>query len=114
MKITLMLAQTYDPDKVDPTGWYMSEKMDGVRCYWDGKNMYSRNGNKFYPPKYFRDEMPKFAMDGELWTERNDFERCVSIVKRQDENDEWKEVKYMVFDAPSLLSLPFSARLDRL
>jgi DNA ligase-1 len=61
----------------------MSEKMDGVRAYWDGHNMFSRNGNKFYPPSYFRDILPKgFALDGELWTERNDFERCVSIVKR--------------------------------
>ena len=45
IKISLMLAQNYDPDKTDPTGYYMSEKMDGVRCYWDGKNMYSRAGN---------------------------------------------------------------------
>ena len=40
-----MLADVYDPDKVDPTGWYMSEKLDGVRCYWDGDKFYSRAGN---------------------------------------------------------------------
>ena len=34
--IKLMLANVYDPEKVDPTGWYMSEKLDGVRCYFDG------------------------------------------------------------------------------
>jgi DNA ligase 1 len=69
-----MLADVYDPEKHDPTGWYMSEKLDGVRCYWDGKNLYSRNGNKFYPPAYFKAALPKdFHLDGELWTKRNDF-----------------------------------------
>ena len=41
--IAVMLAQNYDPAKHDPTGWLMSEKLDGVRCYWDGcSTMYSR------------------------------------------------------------------------
>ena len=83
INLTLMLAQVYDPDKVEPTGWYMSEKLDGVRCYWDGKSLYSRNGNIFYPPDYFVKALPKnFALDGELWTKRDDFQNCVSIVRR--------------------------------
>lgn len=109
-----MLANKYDPEKVDPTGWYMSEKMDGVRCYWNGKNMFSRNGNKFCPPSYFKKELPNFPLDGELWTDRNDFEKCVSIVKRQDENEEWKEVKFMVFDTPSIKKQIFTDRLDKI
>ena len=32
----LMLAQVYDPAKHDVAGWYASEKLDGVRCLWDG------------------------------------------------------------------------------
>lgn len=54
-----MLASVYEPEKHDPTGWYMSEKLDGVRCIWDGQNFYSRNGNKFYPPSYFKAALPK-------------------------------------------------------
>ena len=57
--IKAMLASVYEPEKNDPTGWYMSEKFDGVRCIWDGKNLYSRNGNKFYPPSYFKAALPK-------------------------------------------------------
>ena len=109
-----MLADVYDPEKTDPTGWFMSEKLDGVRCYWDGKNFYSRNGNLFYPPSYFKENMPTIPLDGELWTTRDDFQKCVSIVKRQDENDEWKTLKYMIFDAPSLKSVPFNDRLQKL
>ncbi len=35
--IDVMLAQTYSPELCeDPTGWLMSEKLDGVRCFWNG------------------------------------------------------------------------------
>jgi DNA ligase-1 len=52
--IDVMLAQTYDPEKHDPKGWLMSEKLDGVRCYWNGSAMYTRNKNIFYPPDWFK------------------------------------------------------------
>ena len=51
--IKVMLAQSYDPDRDDPSGWLMSEKMDGVRCYWNGSTMFTRNGVKFVPPKFW-------------------------------------------------------------
>ena len=100
-KTGVMLAQTWDPDQHDPTGWLMSEKLDGVRCLWDGKKMYTRNGNSFFPPDFFIKSLPdNLALDGELWTKRGDFQKIVSIVRRQDKNDEWKNIKYMVYDAP--------------
>ena len=99
--ISVMLAHNYDPEKHDPTGWLMSEKLDGVRCYWNGKNMYTRNGNPFYAPDEFKAKLPKIALDGELWTNRDDFQKIVSIVRRQDkDSEEWKKIKFMVFDAP--------------
>jgi DNA ligase-1 len=113
--VEVMLASVYEPEKHDPTGWYMSEKLDGVRCIWDGKNLYSRNGNLFYPPQYFKDALPKnFELDGELWTKRDDFQKCVSIVKRQDQNDEWKTITYMVFDAPAMSKSTFKDRYKKL
>lgn len=107
--MTLMLAQTYDPEKHNPVGWLMSEKMDGVRCFWNGSNMYSRNGNMFYPPKWFKEQLPNFPLDGELWTKREDFQKIVSIVKRQDENEEWKQISFQIFDAPKMKA-PFHKR----
>lgn len=71
--ISVMLAQNFDPDRDDPKGWLMSEKLDGVRCYWNGKTMYTRNGNPFYAPKWWVAKLPEIALDGELWTERDDF-----------------------------------------
>jgi len=105
--MSLMLAHNFDPTKHNVTGWLMSEKMDGVRCYWNGKNMYSRNGNLFYPPKWFKDELPNFPLDGELWTKRADFQKIVSIVKRKDENDEWRTISFQIFDAPKM-TIPFA------
>ena len=48
--IPVMLAHNFDPDRDDPSGWLMSEKMDGVRCYWNGSTMYTRTGKLFYAP----------------------------------------------------------------
>jgi len=32
----LQLAKTLTPGKIDLSGWYLSEKLDGLRCFWDG------------------------------------------------------------------------------
>lgn len=100
--ISVMLAHNYDPEKHDPTGWLMSEKLDGVRCYWNGTTMYTRNGNVFLgAPDSFKAKLPKIALDGELWTNRDDFQKIVSIVRKHDkENPEWAKIKFMIFDAP--------------
>lgn len=107
-----MLAETIEKSGQDPKGWLMSEKLDGVRCFWNGTTMYTRNGKLFYPPKWFKDELPKnLALDGELWTKRDDFQKTVSIVRKQDGNDGWRNITYMVYDAP-LLNDKFSKRLE--
>lgn len=104
--IEVLLAQTWD-ESVDPTGWWMSEKLDGVRCYWNGSKFLSRNGNPFFAPKFFIEKLPKtVSLDGELWMGRKMFQKCVGIIKRQDEKkydmNEWGKIIYVVFDAPSL------------
>lgn len=71
--IEVMLAQTYDPTRDDPSGWLMSEKMDGVRCYWSGTCLYTRTGKLIFAPKEWKDQLPKLALDGELWSGRDDF-----------------------------------------
>src|SRR5262249_37916216 len=37
----LLLAESWDCI-TDPAGWLLSEKLDGVRAYWDGKQFLSR------------------------------------------------------------------------
>ncbi|MEM9074831.1 MAG: DNA ligase, partial [Myxococcota bacterium] len=95
----LLLAHKWEND-VDLTGWWMSEKLDGVRAYWNGTTFLSRLGNEFHAPDWFVEELGDEPLDGELWVGRQEFQRTVSIVRRQDRSDLWKEVRYVVFDAP--------------
>jgi len=108
----VLLAHVWEND-VDLKGWWMSEKLDGVRAYWDGKRFLSRLGNVYNAPGWFTQGLPKTPLDGELWVGRKKFQRCVSIVRRQEEHDEWREVKYLVFDAPDH-GRPFEERLQYL
>jgi DNA ligase 1 len=107
---SLLLAQTWD-NVTDLTDWWMSEKLDGVRAYWDGKQFLSRQGNLFHAPDWFVAGLPDVALDGELWLGRKQFQRTVSIVRRQDKSDHWKEVRFLVFDAPRCAG-GFEARLE--
>ena len=97
----ILLAHPWD-HATDPTGWWMSEKLDGVRAYWDGARLISRLGNQFFAPDWFVADMPSTPLDGELWAGRKKFQRAVSIARRQDRGDAWRELSYVVFDAPSL------------
>jgi DNA ligase-1 len=104
------LAHTWDNEQ-DLTGWWISEKLDGVRAYWNGRDFVSRNGNAFHAPVWFKICLPPIHLDGELWIDRKTFQRTVSIVRSQNAGELWREVKYMVFDAPAYGG-PFEARLE--
>lgn len=96
----LLLAHTWD-NAQDLSGWWISEKLDGVRAYWDGKQLLSRQGNLFHAPDWFLEGLPSdVKLDGELWLARKEFQKTVSIARRQDKSDHWKQLKYLVFDAP--------------
>jgi DNA ligase-1 len=96
----LLLAETWD-NAADLAGWWMSEKLDGVRAYWDGKQFLSRLGNQYHAPDWFVEGLPETPLDGELWLDRKKFQRTVSIVRRQDKSDHWKDIRFLVFDAPA-------------
>lgn len=106
----LLLAESWD-NALDLSGWWMSEKLDGVRAFWDGKQFISRQGNLYHAPDWFIEGLPGIPLDGELWLDRKKFQRAVSIVRRQDKSEHWKEIRYVVFDAPAIND-PFEKRLD--
>jgi DNA ligase 1 len=106
----LLLAEQWD-NSLDPQGWWMSEKLDGVRAYWDGKQFLSRQGNLYHAPDWFIAGLPSTPLDGELWLDRKAFQRTVSIVRRQDKGEPWRTIRYLVFDAPAAGG-PFEDRLQ--
>lgn len=93
----LMLAKKYENQAVK--GWLMSEKYDGVRAFWDGKNLISRQGYKFSAPQEFIKDFPPFVLDGELFYKRGEFEATVSKI-RSDSYQDWQELHYLIFDVP--------------
>jgi len=96
----VMLAKPHK-DSEDYTGWWMSEKLDGMRAYWTGSALFSRNGKPIYAPKWFTDALPRMALDGELMTGRGKFNETISIVRKQSPVDsEWRKITFHVFDAP--------------
>ncbi len=109
-KAPVMLAHQWN-QKVDIKGWWMSEKLDGVRGYWTGTKLISRQGNIFHAPEWFTRNFPLTPLDGELWTEREQFPELLSIVLRKSAGSDWEKVNYFVFDAPGIEGA-FEERLD--
>lgn len=106
----LMLAEVYKPG-MSLADYWVSEKYDGVRAYWDGRQLYTRGGERIVAPAWFTATLPKQPLDGELWAGRGRFAHAVSTVRSQTPNDiAWHEMKFMVFDLPAQGG-DFTARL---
>ncbi len=89
---------------MDPSGWFMSEKLDGVRAYWNGRALVSRLGNPFPAPDWFLEPLQSLpagtTIDGELFGGRGQFNDTVSIVKTAN-SPRWSAITYKIFDVPS-------------
>ena len=72
-KFELLKLSEYKGQNVG--GWLVSEKLDGVRAYWNGRNLLSRNGKILAAPEGWNAHFPHFALDGELYTARGEFEK---------------------------------------
>lgn len=102
------------PSDIHPAAYWVSEKLDGVRAYWDGERLRFRSGREIAAPVWFTQGLPKQALDGELWLGRGQFERLSGIVRKaQPVDKEWRDVRYWVFEQPGGEG-DFSARLSRL
>lgn len=109
----IQLATNYRQD-IDVTQYYVSEKLDGIRAYWDGHQLISKQGNVFTAPTWFIKSFPATKMDGELWIARQQFEKVSGIVRTQDnQNEHWKQVKFMIFDLPESTA-SFEQRINKM
>ena len=98
-KFELLKLSEYKGQNVG--GWLASEKLDGVRAYWDGRNLLSRNGKILAAPEGWSVHFPPFALDGELYTARGEFEKIQSTVMDKTPSvTAWSEIKFHIFDVP--------------
>lgn len=126
----LQLAQNFNPDKHSLAGWCMSEKLDGMRAFWDGGHtrgmkasyvpfantekdhrlkeepvstgLWSRYGKVIHAPGWWLDHLPEVPLDGELYMGRGLFQTLMSTCRRYDFSGEWIDVRFVVFDTPPL------------
>lgn len=108
--LLLQKPKTYHDNNI--SGWLMSEKLDGIRGYWDGKTLRTKNNYIIHAPKYFTENFPPFALDGELWTKREDFETIQSIVLDDIPGTDWQLLTYNVFEVPNAKG-DFKSRLAK-
>ena len=76
----------------------MSEKMDGIRAYWNGEILLSRQGKVIHSPDCFVKGFPSFALDGELWMGRGSFQDIIETLNKK--NGDWSKIRYFIFDLP--------------
>lgn len=88
-------------DTLHPAGWLVSEKYDGVRAVWDGRQLRFRSGLPVAVPAWFTERLPAVPLDGELWLGRGQFEALSGLVRRQVPDDAgWRALRYQVFELP--------------
>ena len=96
----LLLAQVYRPG-LPLQDYWVSEKYDGVRGFWDGRTLRTRGGETVQAPAWFTAGWPKVPMDGELWAGRGRFSHAQSTTRQQQPGDvAWRQIRFMVFDLP--------------
>ncbi len=96
----LLLANVLDAS-VDPALYLVSEKFDGVRAMWDGKELRFRSGRTVAAPAWFIAKLPAEKLDGELWLARGKFDELSGIVRKTEPvDDEWRRIAYLIFELP--------------
>lgn len=98
--LELQKPKVYNGDE-NIENWLMSEKLDGIRGYWNGKKLLTRRGKEINAPKWFIKDFPSFELDGELWTKRSDFENIQNILMDKKPSKDWKQITYNIFEVPN-------------
>lgn len=97
----LLLAQVYRRGTPLADYW-VSEKYDGVRGYWDGQRLRTRRGEVVHAPDWFTAGWPEMPLEGELWAGRGQFALAQSTARTQRPDDQaWRKLQFMAFDLPS-------------
>ena len=115
----VLLTHTHEKEKPppNPKGWWISEKLSGVRAYWNGEDFFTRTGTRIHAPGIFKEGLPaNVHLDGEPWIGREAFKACVGIVRSTDASgraEEWRVMKSIMLDGPVVdgkVGVPYEAR----
>jgi DNA ligase-1 len=99
-KPRIQQATIYKP-VTDISQYWLSEKLDGMRGYWNGTHLLTRQGKPIHSPEWFTKNWPITTMDGELWIKRGYFQQTLSCIRKKHiDEDCWRSVHFMLFDLP--------------
>lgn len=128
----MQLGQPLSRAKDSIAGKFSSEKLDGMRFFWDGgvtrglpietipwanieksnqvpqaTGLWSRYAKVINAPDWWLDKMPLFPIEGELWLGFGMFQKLSSIVRSTVNVDSfaWREVIAKVLDTPNILTM---------
>lgn len=89
----------------------MSEKLDGIRAFWNGRVMTSKHAKHIWCPKWFIEHLPNnVSLDGELWLGRGTLELLGGVLNSKEDTPPWKNIILTIFDMPSS-SAPYEIRI---
>jgi len=93
---SMALGRNWDGSE-DLTGWYASEKLDGIRAYWDGTKCWTRGGLEIDLPASIRASLPAEPVDGEVYAGRGNLQAARLAVQ----NNRWTpEIRFVAHDMP--------------
>lgn len=96
-------ALEYHQD-IELASYYVSEKLDGIRAIWTGRELVTRSGRILNPPKWFVQDLPEITIEGELWAGRGGFNHVQKTVLDQvPDSSQWEKITFMLFDVPGHL-----------
>ncbi|OOV88900.1 DNA ligase [Oceanospirillum linum] len=108
--LPLMLAKHYQQQD-NIRDYWVSEKLDGVRAFWDGSQLKTRQGNPIHAPQSMLNALPRTPLDGELWLGRGRFAEVSGLVRQHEPvAADWADIQYRIFDLPDQLT-PFDQRV---
>lgn len=138
----LMLAHKFVESKHHVCGWLYSEKLDGIRAWWDGgitrglaassvpwanvtkhgrfvtppvaTGLWTRYGQPIQAPDWWLDQLPKSVpLDGELWAGPKNWQTVSSITRTQDPTKvDWDRIKYAAFDLPRYNEILYDSTIN--
>ena len=101
IQLATVFSAKHSHSDVNIGQYWISEKLDGVRGYWTGSTLLTRQGNLINTPPGYTQNWPQQSLDGELWINRNQFDQVSGIVRRKKAKaDDWQNIRFMVFDLP--------------
>jgi DNA ligase-1 len=92
-----MVSKIYYP--VESNNRWMYEKSDGLRVFWNGEKLISKQAKEISCPNWFYEGFPKSVkLEGELVLIGEGKRDGTSSILNSLENDGWKDINFILFD----------------